>query len=80
MTFSHQPSAISPDTVRLWRVRKDRRWIDAHLMATLNAVELRFRLDGEPMFSQRFATRALAVEDAERRLRDLQRVGWTTHW
>jgi len=78
--LANGPLAISPDTVRLWRVRKDGRWIDAQLMSRLDEVELRFRLDGEPIFTERFATHALAVDDADRRLRDLQRAGWTSHW
>jgi hypothetical protein len=77
---SHQPSAISHDTERLWRARKDHSWIDACVAREPAGVALLIRLEGEPIFTERFATRALAVEDAARRLRDLQRVGWTTHW
>ena len=78
--FSHQPSAISHHTERLWRARKDHRWIDAQVAPTPDGVALLIRLDGEPIFTERFATHALAVDDADRRLRDLQRAGWTSHW
>jgi hypothetical protein len=65
---------------RLWRVRKNHTWIDAQLISAAAAIELQFFLDGERVFSRAFPTRALATADAQRRLRDLQRVGWTTHW
>ena len=65
---------------RLWRVRKDHTWIDAQLAGGPTAIELRFFLDGARVFSRRFPTRALATADAQNRLRDLQRAGWTTHW
>jgi len=77
---THQTSAISHDVVRLWRVRKDHTWIDAQLIRGPAAIELRFLLDGERVFSREFSTRALATADAQLRLRDLQRAGWTTHW
>jgi hypothetical protein len=77
---SHKPSALSHDVIRLWRVRKNHTWIDAQLTSGPAAIELRFFLDGEPIFSRQFSTRALATGDAQRRLRDLERAGWTTHW
>jgi hypothetical protein len=64
----------------LWRIRKKHAWLEALVASGPDTVELSFRLDGEPIFSRCFATRALAVADADRRLRDLQRAGWTTHW
>jgi len=36
--------------------------------------------DGDRVYSREFPSRELAVAEAERRLRDLQRSGWTTHW
>ncbi len=65
---------------RLWRVRKANTWIDAQVSTDQTVTELRFFLDGERVFSRAFPTRALAAADAEQRLRDLQRAGWTTHW
>ena len=79
-TFRHQPSAISHGGVRLWRVRKSNTWIDAQVSTGPTATELRFFLDGERVFSRAFPTRALATADADERLRDLQRAGWTSHW
>jgi len=77
---THQPSAASHDVIRLWRVRKNRTWIDAHVTVGPGGIELRYFLDGERIFSRQFPTRALATADAQHRLRDLQRAGWTTHW
>ena len=75
------PALAGPSIAeRLWRVRKDHTWIDAQLTSNPTATEVRFFLDGERVFSRAFPTRALATADAERRLRDLQRAGWTTHW
>lgn len=74
------PSAMSHDAVRLWRVRKANTWIDAQLISGSAAIEVRFFLDGERVFSRTFPTRALATDDARHRLRELQRAGWTTHW
>ena len=65
---------------RLWRVRKDHTWIDAHMSTGPAAVEVQFLLDGERVFTREFPSRALATAEADRRLRDLQRAGWTTHW
>lgn len=65
---------------RLWRVRKDHTWIDAQLASRSGVVEVQFFLDGERVLTREFPTRALASAEADRRLRDLQRAGWTTHW
>ena len=65
---------------RLWRVRKANTWIDAQMSTHRTGVEVQFLLDGERIFSREFPTRALATAEADRRLRDLQRAGWTTHW
>jgi hypothetical protein len=77
---SHKPSAVSHEVVRLWRVRKSRTSIDARLTERPSGFEVQFFLDGERVFTRAFPTRALATADADRRLRDLQRAGWTTHW
>ena len=66
--------------VRLWRVRKNHTWIDAQVATGPATVRVQFFLDGERVFSREFPNRTLATADAERRLRDLQRAGWTTHW
>jgi hypothetical protein len=36
--------------------------------------------DGEPIYTRRWPTRELALTDADARLKELLRVGWTTHW
>ncbi len=65
---------------RLWRVRKHHSAIDAQLSDRDAGVEIRYFYDGEPILSQEWPTRELALADAAARLRDLQRAGWTTHW
>jgi hypothetical protein len=65
---------------RLWRVRKNHTSIDAHISDRGVGVEIRYFYDGEPVLSQQWPTRQLALTDAAERLRDLQRAGWTTHW
>jgi hypothetical protein len=65
---------------RLWRVRKNHTSIDAHISDSGVGVEIRYFYDGEPVLSQQWPTRQLALTDAAERLRDLQRAGWTTHW
>jgi hypothetical protein len=64
----------------LWRVRKNHTSIDAQINDCGVGVELRYFYDGEPVLSQQWPTRQLALTDAAARLRDLQRAGWTTHW
>jgi hypothetical protein len=65
---------------RLWRVRKNHTSIDAQISDHDAGVEIRYFYDGEPVLSQQWPTRQLALTDAAARLRDLQRAGWTTHW
>jgi hypothetical protein len=61
-------------------VRKNHTSIDAHISDRGVGVEIRYFYDGEPVLSQRWPTRQLALTDAAARLRELQRAGWTTHW
>ena len=65
---------------RLWRVRKNHTSIDAQISDRGVGVEIRYFYDSEPVLSQQWPTRQLALTDAAARLRDLQRAGWTTHW
>jgi len=71
---------MSETSERLWRVRKNHTWIDAQVRERGSAVEVSYFYDGEPVLSQQWPTRQLALTDASTRLRDLQRAGWTTHW
>jgi hypothetical protein len=76
------PSSAESTTDRVWRVRKDHTWIDAriHQRADSADVELQFFYAGEVVFSRRWPTRDRALADADTRLQELQRAGWTTHW
>jgi hypothetical protein len=66
---------------RVWRVRKDSNFMDAQLRVGVGAtIEIHYFLDGALLVSQRWPTRELALTEAQSRLRDLQRTGWTTHW
>jgi hypothetical protein len=68
--------------VRVWRLRKDHTWIDAQIRncPESNEVEIRFFYDGALLLARRWPSREQALTHAAERLRDLQRVGWTTHW
>jgi hypothetical protein len=67
---------------RLWRVRKQHVWIDAQITDARDGrgVDLRFYYDARLVLARRWPTRALAVNAAGERLRELQRAGWNTHW
>jgi len=68
--------------VRVWRLRKDHTWIDAQIRECPESgeVEIRFFYDGALLLARRWPSREQALTHATDRLRDLQRVGWTTHW
>ena len=68
--------------VRVWRLRKDHTWIDAQIRdcPESHEVEIQFFYDGVLLLARRWPTREQALTHAADRLRDLQRVGWTTHW
>ena len=78
--LSAEALAKAVSRTRVWRVRKDHTWIDAQVSTGPAAVEVQFFIDGERVLTRAFPTRALATAEADRRLRDLQRAGWTTHW
>jgi hypothetical protein len=67
---------------RLWRVRRDHAWIDAQIcgIGRPGRVRVDFFFEGSCIFSREFPSRELAIDDAAGKLRDLQRVGWSTHW
>jgi hypothetical protein len=73
---------------RVWRVRKHHTWMDARIQDEEGpagpdgpaSVVLTCCYDGEPIYTRRWPTRELARTDAEARLKELLRVGWTAHW
>ena len=67
---------------RLWRIRKQGASIDARIRVceASGDVELQYFYDGQPVFAARRPTREDAVVDADVKLHELQRAGWTTHW
>jgi hypothetical protein len=70
------------DHIRVWRLRKDHTWIDAHIRdcPESDEVEIRFFYDGALLVARRWPSREQALTHAADRLQDLQRAGWTTHW
>ena len=70
------------DRIRVWRLRKNSTWLDARIDETGggNGVELQFFRDNTLISARRWPSREDAMADAERQLRELQRVGWNTHW
>ncbi len=66
---------------RAWRVRKRDRHIDAFLRRTdAGGVELQLVYGERVMYRRVWPRRADAEADAARRLADLERAGWATHW
>jgi hypothetical protein len=65
---------------RLWRARRRHDYIDALLRDSDAGSVLEFRRNGRSLVTWRFGTRDEASAEAMRRLRDLQRAGWNTHW
>jgi hypothetical protein len=70
----------APCAQRVWRVRKNHTWIDAQVVEDAAGIEVGFTYDGARVYARRFPTRDLALVEADRVLRDLQRAGWSTHW
>jgi hypothetical protein len=68
--------------VRLWRLRKDHRSIEAivHKQTGSRGVHLRIQYNGEATDDRWWPTDELAAEEADARLRDFLRQGWSTHW
>jgi hypothetical protein len=67
-------------TDRLWRVRRQHHHVDASLSATSTGWALRFDHDDRPLFTWTFDDPVEARALAERKLKELQRAGWTVHW
>jgi hypothetical protein len=65
---------------RLWRARRRHTYIDAFVRESTVGCLLEFRRNGRSLMTWRFPTRDEASAEALTRLRDLQRVGWNTHW
>lgn len=72
---------VSPDLhARLWRVRKRHDHIDALLQEAADGWQLQFGRNDRVLVVLRFETLDEAQREADKRLRDLQRAGWTEHW
>ena len=71
---------MDASVLRLWRVRKRHQHLDALLSSIGGDWIIEFRRDDRPLLTWTFPTEADARAQADLRLRDLQRAGWTTHW
>jgi hypothetical protein len=81
MSIGVQHSRTSEDlSFRLWRARRRHDAIEARVVPEAGAWTLTFRFNDRRLLTWRFTTRAAACEDADRRLGELQRAGWTPHW
>ena len=65
---------------RLWRVRRQFDQMDAILVSHGDRWLLRYTLNGDDVMSREFADDSSAIDEAGERLKELQRVGWYTHW
>jgi hypothetical protein len=66
--------------MRLWRVRRRHDHIDAVLSEDASAWTLEYLRNDTPFLAWRYPDRGAAVADADVRLKDLLRAGWTSHW
>jgi hypothetical protein len=66
--------------MRLWRVRRRHDHIDAVLSQEASAWTLEYLRNDTPFLAWRYPDRPSAVADADERLKDLLRAGWTSHW
>ena len=65
---------------RLWRLRRRHDHIDAIIRRRGALWELTFLRNDRLMLTRHYTRLDLARAEADRRLRDLQRAGWNTHW
>jgi hypothetical protein len=65
---------------RLWRARRRHDHIDAELRQHADGWQLEFLRNERPLVRWKFADLSSARQEADRRLRELQRAGWTLHW
>lgn len=66
--------------LRLWRARKRHDCIDAVLHDAGPECILQFFRNRRLILERRHDSAELARAEADARLRELQRAGWTSHW
>ena len=76
------PPRVANPGERLWRVRKQRRAVEAVLRdhGGRAGIELQFFLEGALALGRLYPTRELAVAAADDKRRELERAGWIHHW
>ena len=66
---------------RMWRLRKRQQSVDAVLRHHADgAATLEFLLNGRPVTSRQWPSRAQAEQAALEKRAELERAGWATHW
>jgi hypothetical protein len=65
---------------RLWRLRKRHDHIDAILREVAGRWRLQFARNDRPLIVWDFASERDARDEAERKLKELERAGWNSHW
>ena len=73
-------STADAHSTRLWRARRRHDHLDAIIADSAGRWTLKFVLNDRLIVSWPFPTRDDAAREADGRLRELQRVGWNTHW
>jgi hypothetical protein len=66
--------------MRLWRVRRRHDHIDAVLSQGTDVWTLEYLRNDSLFLAWRYSDRESAVADADGRLMELLRAGWTSHW
>ena len=66
--------------LRLWRARRRHDCIDAVLSAGDAGCVLEYVRNDRRLLRRAYPTEDAAREDAEIRLKELQRAGWVDHW
>jgi hypothetical protein len=65
---------------RVWRLRKQNLYVDAHMRDEGGEVEITFLYNGEVSYRRRWPTREAALAEAAARRAELEREGWIPHW
>jgi len=65
---------------RLWRARRRHDHVDAVLNHDGTSWRLQFLRNDRMLITMSYPDREAARSEAKRRLKELQRAGWTVHW
>jgi hypothetical protein len=74
------PPAGRRPAMRLWRARRQHDRIETLLRGSGRDWSVEFRWNDRPLVTLRFGSESDARTHAAFRLRELERVGWVSHW